>query len=141
MLKTIGYLSGVYDLIHHGHINYFQEAKKHCDYLIVAVNSDSLVYNYKKRYPINSADKRIFVLNSIKYIDEVVLRNDLDKLIEYDKYKFDILFVSDSKKEDLEAKKVIEILKDKKVKVIEIPYTNEISSSILSKEVKEGNIC
>lgn len=69
--KIIGLIHGVFDVIHIGHINYFKEAKNKVDKLIVSVTSDRFV-NKGPGKPIFNLNKRINVLNSIKYIDEVI---------------------------------------------------------------------
>ena len=47
-----GYTSGVYDMLHIGHINIFKNAKKYCDYLLVAVSTDEVVEKNKNKKPI-----------------------------------------------------------------------------------------
>ena len=70
--KTIGMIHGVFDIIHYGHILYFKEAKSKVDYLIISITSDKFV-NKGPGKPIFNLQKRIEVLKSIKYIDEVIV--------------------------------------------------------------------
>ena len=72
--KICGLIHGVFDVIHVGHINYFKEAKSKVDKLIVSVTSDRYV-NKGPGKPIFNLKKRIDVLSSIKYIDEVIESN------------------------------------------------------------------
>lgn len=70
--KIIGMIHGVFDVIHYGHILYFKEAKSKVDHLIVSVTTDRFV-NKGPGKPIFKLAKRIEVLKSIKYIDEVII--------------------------------------------------------------------
>ena len=72
--KIIGMVHGVFDIIHYGHILYFKEAKSKVDHLIVSITSDRFV-NKGPGKPIFNLKKRIEVLRSIKYVDEVVVSN------------------------------------------------------------------
>ena len=65
-------IHGVFDIIHYGHILYFREAKSKVDYLVVSVTSDKFV-NKGPGKPIFNLEKRIEVLKSIKYIDEIII--------------------------------------------------------------------
>ncbi len=68
----VGYISGVFDLFHIGHINMFKRAKEQCDYLIAAVTSDEYVRNHKKREPFIPFEERLEMVKSCKYVDEAV---------------------------------------------------------------------
>ena len=72
--KKIGLIHGVFDVIHYGHIKYFEEAKKKVDYLIVSVTRNKYV-NKGPGKPIFNTLKRCEVLKSIKDIDEIIISN------------------------------------------------------------------
>jgi glycerol-3-phosphate cytidylyltransferase len=126
-----GYTAGVFDLFHIGHLNVIKNAKKNCDYLIVAVSTDNLVRKYKNKTPIIPFEERAEIVKSIKYVDEVVPQTDRDKISAYEKYKFDIMFVGDDWKGDLQFQKVDEYMRKHGGKVEYLPYTKEVSSTIL----------
>lgn len=73
--NIVGMIHGVFDIIHYGHILYFKEAKSKVDHLIVSVTSDRFASKGPGK-PIFKLDKRIEVLKSIKYIDEVVISDN-----------------------------------------------------------------
>ena len=67
------WVNGCFDVIHRGHVELFRYAKSQGDYLIVGLDKDSRVSESKgNSRPINKLEDRIFVLQSIKYIDKVV---------------------------------------------------------------------
>ena len=73
--KTIGLVHGVFDVVHIGHLLYFEEAKKKVDYLIASITSDKFV-NKSPMKPIFNANDRKKLLSSNKFIDFVVISND-----------------------------------------------------------------
>ena len=64
-------VSGGFDPIHSGHIEYFKHAKKYGDKLIVALNSDAWLENKKGKF-FMPFQERESILQSIQYIDEVI---------------------------------------------------------------------
>ena len=73
----IAVVSGGFDPIHSGHIDYLSEAKENADYLIVALNSDHWL-SKKKGRPFMEFSERKQILESIKYVDEVIDFDDTD---------------------------------------------------------------
>lgn len=72
--KKIGFTNGCFDCCHLGHLNSFMEAKKLCDVLIVAVNSDASVKRYKgPSRPIQDEKTRALLLASLEYVDYVIV--------------------------------------------------------------------
>lgn len=137
--KTIGFTLGCFDLFHTGHINLLRNAKALCDVLIVGVCSDEYMIN-NKREPIYSLKNRMEILKACKYCDVVVPEDTLDKVDLYNRYKFDILFVGSDWYQDERYKvweKELKKLTKDTVKIIYLPYTQEISSSqIINKLAK-----
>lgn len=72
--QKIVFTNGCFDILHRGHIQYLQEAKKLGDILIVGLNSDDSIKRLKgKDRPINMQDDRAFVLAGLECVDFVVL--------------------------------------------------------------------
>lgn len=70
--KTIGFTSGVFDLLHAGHVDYLEKAKALCDILIVGLNSDASVRAYKgQNRPIVPQDQRLKVVAGLESVDYV----------------------------------------------------------------------
>ena len=68
----VGYLAGVFDLFHVGHLNLIRRAKERCDYLMVGALTDELVEKFKKNPPYIPFEERKQILEAIRYVDEVV---------------------------------------------------------------------
>tara|TARA_R100000005_G_C4898487_1_gene141806 strand:- start:210 stop:611 length:402 start_codon:yes stop_codon:yes gene_type:complete len=67
------WVNGCFDVLHRGHIELFKYAKSKGDYLVVGVDEDARIAESKgDSRPVNKLEDRIFVLQSIKYIDKVV---------------------------------------------------------------------
>ncbi len=88
MGKLIGYTQGTYDMFHIGHLNLIKNAKRRCDYLIVGVNTDELVESYKHKRPIIPLAERAEIVRAIRYVDEVLITDTLDKKTIWDKIRF-----------------------------------------------------
>tara|TARA_B100000212_G_C27306197_1_gene503723 strand:- start:47 stop:817 length:771 start_codon:yes stop_codon:yes gene_type:complete len=71
-------VSGGFDPIHSGHIDYLKSARKHGDRLIVALNSDEWLINKKNKYFMTFSERKI-ILENITYVDEVIDFVDDDK--------------------------------------------------------------
>jgi rfaE bifunctional protein nucleotidyltransferase chain/domain len=70
----IGFTCGTFDFLHAGHVDYLAQARRLCDRLIVAVNSDSSVRAYKEPMrPINTHDHRIAVVSALSCVDASIV--------------------------------------------------------------------
>ena len=70
----IGFSASSFDLLHAGHITMLEEAKRHCDYLIVGLQTDPTIDRAgDKNAPIQSIVERQIQLAAVKYVDEIVI--------------------------------------------------------------------
>jgi cytidyltransferase-like protein len=76
-MKKISVVSGGFDPLHSGHIEYFQSAKKQGDRLIVALNSDEWLVNKKGKF-FMPFDERKKIIENLKMVDEVIGFEDDD---------------------------------------------------------------
>lgn len=71
--KKVGLVAGNFDVIHPGYVKLFEDAKSNaCDYLVVALQGDPTIERPYKCKPVQSVEERKYILESIKYVDEVV---------------------------------------------------------------------
>lgn len=129
----LGYIAGVFDLFHVGHLNILRAAKNACDYLIVGVNSDELVETYKNRRPIIPLEERCEIVKAIHYVDEVIPLDSRDKIEAWKTYQFDVVFSGDDWKFDPLYLETEQRLKALGVDLIYFPYTKGTSSTVIRK--------
>jgi cytidyltransferase-like protein len=133
----VGYIPGVYDLFHIGHLNILRAARANCDYLVAGVVSDERAEAGKGRRPVIPLDERLAIVNSVGLVDEVVVDDSTDKAQMLDKVRFDVIFKGDDwrntpKGDQLEASMAAE-----GVEVHYFPYTETTSSTLLRQRITE----
>jgi len=69
-------VSGCYDILHAGHIQFFRDAKDRDDYLTVCVASDRVIREYKGREPAMPEEHRAAVIRAIRGVDDVCIGDD-----------------------------------------------------------------
>jgi glycerol-3-phosphate cytidylyltransferase len=126
----VGYTAGVFDLFHVGHVNLLRNARALCDRLVVGVTTDDLV-SYKGKQAMVSHGDRIEVVRACRYVDVVVSQSNLDKVLAWEKLKFNRLFVGDDWFGHDSWKGYEERLKIVGVQITYLPYTGETSSTQL----------
>jgi D-beta-D-heptose 7-phosphate kinase / D-beta-D-heptose 1-phosphate adenosyltransferase len=75
--KRVVFTNGCFDLLHAGHVNYLEKAKKFGDILIIGLNSDQSIQELKgSNRPINSSSDRAYILAALEAVDYVVIFNE-----------------------------------------------------------------
>ncbi len=138
--KTLGFTNGCFDILHPGHIDFIAKAKKHVDYLVLGLNSDSSVRAIKgNSRPINSQDFRAKILSALEDVDYIAIFDEPTPYEILSLIKPDYLF----KGADWKDKVVVgrDILKEYGGKVKLLPYLKGYSTtSILKKICKKNSI-
>ena len=78
----IGFTCSTFDLLHAGHITMLEEAKHHCDYLIVGLQNDPTEDRPEKNKPVQTIVERQIQLAAVKYVDEIVIYNTEQDLVD-----------------------------------------------------------
>lgn len=107
--KKIVTTNGAFDLIHEGHIKSLKFAKKHGDILIVGLNTDSSINEYKsKNRPVKNQDERALILSSIIYVDYVVLFEEKTPIALLEEIKPNIHIKGSEYIENLPEREIVE---------------------------------
>ncbi len=133
----IGYTTGVYDMFHIGHLNILKKAKAQCDYLIVGVTTDALCESRKHKRPIVCEADRVAIVQAIRYVDEVVLQSDMDKLAAVKKNHADAVFVGSDWKGTPSWLQYEKEFAEVGCEVVYLDHTDGISSTILRERLNQ----
>jgi glycerol-3-phosphate cytidylyltransferase len=71
-MKKVLYTGGTFDLFHAGHANFLKQCRNLAEIVIVSLNTDEFISQYKGKSPIISYEDRKNVLLSCRYVDNVI---------------------------------------------------------------------
>ncbi len=127
----VGYIAGVFDLFHIGHLNMFRRAKEQCEYLIVGVVTDEGVRRNKKVEPFIPFEERIEMVCACRYVDEAVEipLNYGGTRDAWRMYHFDVQFSGSDYIDDRYWLSEGEFLKKHGAELVFFPYTEQTSST------------
>lgn len=125
---------GVFDMLHIGHILLFKRARELGDYLIVAVQDDEYILKYKPDTKmVYTTAERLFMVEALRYVDEVVTYRDVDKDIQG--MDFDI-FAKGPDQSHAGFQRAVAWCEEQGKEVVVIPRTENISSTMLKEYSK-----
>ena len=123
---------GVFDVLHHGHVNLFRRAKEMTSLdnkLIVAVQDQDYILKFKPDTRIvNSMEDRLLMVGAIRYVDEVIIYKDVSEDIM--NTEFDILIKGPDQNHP-GFMKAVKWCEENGKEVVTVPRTEGISSSML----------
>ena len=129
MKKVITY--GTFELLHYGHVNLLERAKKLGDYLIVAISTDEFNWNMKQKKCYFSYEERKRLVEAIRYVDLVIPEESWEqKARDVEEFKVDTFVIGD----DWKGK--FDFLEDQ-CEVVYLPRTPEISTTQIKKDLNK----
>ena len=134
----LGYVAGVFDMFHIGHLNLLRRAKEQCDILLVGVVSDQQASTGKARGPYVNENERLEIVESCKYVDKafvlpIVASGTRDV---YRKYHFDAQFSGSDYEHDPTWLSEQAWLRERGADLVFFPYTESTSSTKLKNAIE-----
>lgn len=133
----VGYVPGVYDMFHVGHVNMLRQARERCDVLIAGAVSDEKAFLAKGAMPVVPLAERLEILQHCTLVDQVYAETLPSKVHAWEELGFDALFKGDDwrgtpKGDALEAE-----FAELGVDIVYFPYTMHTSSTILRRALEK----
>jgi len=91
-----GIVAGAFDIIHPGYVKMFQECKRHCTNLTIALHEDPSLSRPHKLKPVQTIEERREILKAIRYVDDIVVYQSEDTFLWYlESGDYDVRFLGD----------------------------------------------
>lgn len=134
----VGYVPGVFDMFHVGHLNIIRNARPHCDRLVVGVVDDETVFRIKGKHPVIPLSERIELLAALRDVDDVVVDRHADKFDSWRELGYDVIFKGDDWRGTPKGTRLEADLARVGARVHYFPYTRHTSSTILRRALGDG---
>jgi len=135
-----GYTGGSFVIPHFGHYNFFRLCKLYCDYLVISLNTDEFILQYKGYTPEYSYQERENILKTCPYIDEIIPNEggQDSKPAILSVHPNVILIGSDWLSKDYckQMSFTPQWLTDHKISLCYLPYTEGVSTSDIKSRLK-----
>jgi glycerol-3-phosphate cytidylyltransferase len=134
------YTGGTFDLFHYGHVNFLKQCKKLASTVIVSLNTDEFIEQYKGSSPIIPFNERREMLLSCKYVDDVIENiGGSDSKVSIKSVSPDIIAIGDdwARKDYYSQMNFTQRwLDDNNITLIYIPYTSGISTTLIKEKLR-----
>jgi len=136
----VGYVGATMDCPHAGHVHLLKEAKKRCDYLIVALNTDEFIEQFKGKKPAMSLGERMEVVGNLRMVDKITYnesgQDSKPMLLKYDP---DLIFIGDDYNFESYCKQMQfsqNWLDEHQMQVIFIPRLPNLSTTEIKRRIR-----
>ena len=133
----VGFTSGVFDLLHAGHVEYLEKAMQECDILIIGVNSDESVRRYKgPERPINPQEQRARVVAALESVDYVFIFSERRNHANIEALRPDLYIkAGDYTADQLTSRELVEAYGGK---ILLIPVETPTSTTKILEKIRSG---
>jgi len=133
MIKVL--YGGGFDIFHWMHLESIRRAKSEGDYIVVMVNSDRLIQEYKGKSPFFNETERADIIRNLRFVDEVIIKDTFSDVQIIKDHNIDVFVVCGDWSE--EKKPELELMKARGGRSVLIPYLRTESMPDLKKKFNE----
>jgi len=135
MSPLVGYVPGVYDLFHIGHLNALRQARALCDVLVAGVVSDEVCEQAKGLRPFVPLEERLAIVDAIGIVDATYAELTSDKLDAWREVGFHRVFKGDDWRDTPRGLELERRIGTVGAEVVYFPYTAHTSSTQLRRAI------
>jgi len=135
MSPLVGYVPGVYDLFHIGHLNALRQARALCDVLVAGVVSDEVCEQVKGLRPFVPLEERLAIVDAIGIVDATYAELTTDKLDAWREVGFHRVFKGDDWRDTPRGLELEHRVGSVGAEVVYFPYTAHTSSTQLRRVI------
>ncbi|KKW42377.1 MAG: Glycerol-3-phosphate cytidylyltransferase [Candidatus Magasanikbacteria bacterium GW2011_GWA2_56_11] len=132
------YTTGVFDLLHSGHVDTLRRARAMGDKLVVGIQSDESVARQKGKRPVMSAAERMDLLGSLPFVDRCLSYDDIDQRPLLRSLQPGVMVQTEEWIQQTDRSKIIDFLKENNIRLVLLPINKTISSSEIKRRVLEN---
>lgn len=129
----IVYMTGVFDILHKGHLRALRRAKYLGDFLVVGIQDDAGALEDKHKKPHLTTRERVEQMQELPFVDKVVVYNHTTA--QTIAHVGPHIFVHSPEWLHIDRTEVVKYLQDQGIVMIELPYTTDISTSEIEKRI------
>jgi glycerol-3-phosphate cytidylyltransferase len=135
MSPLVGYVPGVYDLFHIGHLNALRQARERCDVLVAGIVSDEVCEQVKGLRPFVPLEERLAIVDAIGIVDATYAELTTDKLDAWREVGFHRVFKGDDWRDTARGRELELRVGSVGAEVVYFPYTVHTSSTQLRRAI------
>lgn len=128
---VVGYVPGVFDMFHIGHLNVLRRAAERCDVLVAGVVTEEVVLEIKRHPPVIPLEERLAIVSAIDCVTQAVVDRSADKRVAWREIGFDVLFKGDDWQGTPRGAEFERHMAEVGARVEYLPYTQHTSSTRL----------